>query len=204
MPDSQSLLPLLGPLTLFALVTSITPGPNNIMLASSGLTFGFRRTVPHMLGVNLGFTLMLVLVGLGLDTVFHQLPWLYTALKYVGAAYLLYLAWKIAQSGPLEGSHQRSRPFSFCQAALFQWVNPKAWVMAVGIIVTYTPQTGFYWNLMVAALVCCLVNLPSLSVWVAFGTALQKVLHRPQAIRAFNISMAVLLVISLYPIVQDV
>src|SRR5690606_29792151 len=187
-----------------ALVTSITPGPNNIMLASSGLTFGFRRTVPHMLGVNLGFTFMLVLVGRGLDTVFHQLPWLYTTLKYVGAAYLLYLAWKIAQSGPLEGGQQRSRPFSFCQAALFQWVNPKAWVMAVGIIVTYTPQTGFYWNLMIAALVCCLVNLPSLSVWVAFGTALQKVLHRPQAIRAFNISMAVLLVISLYPIVQDV
>lgn len=202
-PSGEQIWLLLGPLSLFALVTSITPGPNNIMLASSGLTFGFRRTIPHMLGVNLGFTLMLVLVGLGLDTVFHQFPWLYTVLKYVGAAYLLYLAWNIAQSGPLDGGQQRSQPFSFLQAALFQWVNPKAWVMSVGVIVTYTPQTGFYWNLMLAAVVCCLINLPSLGVWVAFGAALQKFLHRPQTIRLFNIGMALLLVASLYPVAQD-
>lgn len=131
---NESTLLLLGPLALFALVSSITPGPNNIMLASSGLTFGFRRTIPHMLGVNLGFTLMLVLVGLGLGTMFQQLPWLYTVLKYAGAMYLLYLAWKIAMSGPLESGAQRGRPFTFMQAALFQWVNPKAWVMAVGVI----------------------------------------------------------------------
>lgn len=199
----ESTWAVLGPLAMFALVSSITPGPNNIMLASSGLTFGFRRTIPHMLGVNLGFTLMLVLVGLGLGTLFDQLPWLYTVLKYAGALYLLYLAWKIAGAGPMEGGSQRGRPFTFLQAALFQWVNPKAWVMAVGVIATYTPQAGFYWNLALAAAVCCVVNLPSIGVWTAFGTALQRLLHHPRAIRAFNIAMALLLVASLYPVAQD-
>jgi len=202
-PFNESTLLLLGPLALFALVSSITPGPNNIMLASSGLTFGFRRTIPHMLGVNLGFTLMLVLVGLGLGTMFQQFPWLYTLLKYAGALYLLYLAVKIALSGPMESGGQRGRPFTFLQAALFQWVNPKAWVMAVGVIATYTPQAGFYWNLALAAAVCCVVNLPSIGVWAAFGTALQKVLHRPLAIRAFNVGMGLLLAASLYPVALD-
>ncbi|MBV7484264.1 LysE family translocator [Bordetella sp. BOR01] len=202
-PLNESTLLLLGPLALFALVSSITPGPNNIMLASSGLTFGFRRTIPHMLGVNLGFTVMLVLVGLGLGTMFQQFPWLYTVLKYAGALYLLYLAWKIALSGPMDTGSQRGRPFTFLQAALFQWVNPKAWVMAVGVIATYTPQAGFYWNLALAAAVCCLVNLPSIGIWAAFGAGLQKWLHRPLAIRLFNVAMALLLVASLYPVVQE-
>src|SRR3546814_934645 len=157
-----------------------------------------------MLGVNLGFTLMLVLVGLGLGTMFQQLPWLYTLLKYAGALYLLYLAVKIALSGPMESGRQRGRPFTFLQAALFQWVNPKAWVMAVGVIATYTPQAGFYWNLALAAAVCCVVNLPSIGVWTAVGTALQKVLHRPLAIRSFNVGMGLLLVASLYPVVLDI
>ncbi|MDM9560393.1 MULTISPECIES: LysE family translocator [Bordetella] len=202
-PADGQMWVLLGPLALFALVSSITPGPNNIMLASSGLTFGFRRTIPHMLGVNLGFTLMLVLVGVGLGAAFEQFPWLYTVLKYAGALYLLYLAWKIALAGPLESGAQRGQPFTFLQAALFQWVNPKAWVMAVGVIATYTPQAGFYFNLMLAALVCCLVNLPSIGIWAAFGAALQHVLHRPMAIRLFNIGMALLLVASLYPVAQE-
>ncbi|MCD0504829.1 LysE family translocator [Bordetella petrii] len=202
-PALDHTLLLLGPLALFALVSSITPGPNNIMLASSGLTFGFRRTIPHMLGVNLGFTLMLVLVGLGLGTAFQQFPWLYTVLKYAGALYLLYLAWKIAMSGPMDRGSPRGQPLTFLQAALFQWVNPKAWVMAVGVIATYTPQAGFYWNLALAALVCCLVNLPSIGAWAAFGAALQKLLHRPMAIRLFNIGMALLLVASLYPVALE-
>jgi len=112
-------LSLLGPLALFALVSSITPGPNNVMLASSGLNFGFRRSVPHLLGVNLGFTLMIFLVGVGLGSVFQQTPVLYTVLKYAGAAYLLYLAWKIANSGPLDEGEARGKPFTFLQAAAF-------------------------------------------------------------------------------------
>ena len=196
-------LSLLGPLALFALVSSITPGPNNVMLASSGLNFGFRRSVPHLLGVNLGFTLMIFLVGVGLGSVFQQTPPLYTVLKYAGAAYLLYLAWKIANSGPLDEGEARGKPFTFLQAAAFQWVNPKAWVMAVGVVATYTPQNGFFANLVIATLVCGIVNLPSIGIWVTFGTALRRVLHRPAAIRAFNVGMALLLVASLYPVVLE-
>ncbi len=194
---------LLGPLALFALVSSITPGPNNVMLASSGLNFGFRRSVPHLLGVNLGFTLMIFLVGVGLGSVFQQTPALYTVLKYAGAAYLLYLAWKIANSGPLDEGEARGKPFTFLQAAAFQWVNPKAWVMAVGVVATYTPQNGFFANLVIATLVCGIVNLPSIGIWVTFGTALRRVLHRPAAIRAFNVGMALLLVASLYPVALE-
>ncbi|HAP26817.1 MULTISPECIES: LysE family translocator [unclassified Achromobacter] len=196
-------LSLLGPLALFALVSSITPGPNNVMLASSGLNFGFRRSVPHLLGVNLGFTLMIFLVGVGLGSVFQQTPVLYTVLKYAGAAYLLYLAWKIANSGPLDEGEARGKPFTFLQAAAFQWVNPKAWVMAVGVVATYTPQNGFFANLVIATLVCGIVNLPSIGIWVTFGTALRRVLHRPAAIRAFNVGMALLLVASLYPVALE-
>ncbi|MFU1915304.1 LysE family translocator [Bordetella avium] len=196
-------LSLLGPLALFALVSSITPGPNNVMLASSGLTFGFRRTMPHMLGVTIGFSVMILLVELGLGSLFGQFPWLYTVLKYGGAAYLIYLAWKIANSGPMEDGSARATPMTFMQAALFQWVNPKAWVMTVGVVATYTPQQGFVTNLLVATLVSGLINFPSLSVWVSFGMALRRILHRPGAIRAFNISMAILLVLSLYPIALE-
>ncbi|CUJ31994.1 Cysteine/O-acetylserine efflux protein [Achromobacter xylosoxidans] len=196
-------LSLLGPLALFALVSSITPGPNNVMLAASGLNFGFRRSMPHLFGVNLGFTLMIFLVGIGLGSVFQQAPVLYTVLKYVGAAYLLYLAWKIANSGGVEEGEARGKPMTFLQAAAFQWVNPKAWVMAVGIIATYTPQAGFFANLVIATLVCGLVNLPSIGIWVTFGTALRRVLHKPWAIRAFNITMALLLVASLYPVALE-
>lgn len=196
-------LSLLGPLALFALVSSITPGPNNVMLAASGLNFGFRRSMPHLLGVNLGFTLMIFLVGVGLGSVFQQVPQLYTVLKYVGAAYLLYLAWKIANSGGMEDGAVSGKPMTFLQAAAFQWVNPKAWVMAVGVIATYTPQAGFFSNLVIATLVCGIVNLPSIGIWVTFGTALRRVLHKPWAIRAFNISMALLLVASLYPVALE-
>ncbi|MNK48292.1 Cysteine/O-acetylserine efflux protein [compost metagenome] len=196
-------LSLLGPLALFALVSSITPGPNNVMLASSGLNFGFRRSLPHLLGVNLGFTLMIFLVGLGLGSVFQQVPELYTVLKYAGAAYLLYLAWKIANSGRMDEGQARGKPFTFLQAAAFQWVNPKAWVMAVGVVATYTPQNGFFANLIIATIVCGIVNLPSIGIWVTFGTALRRVLHRPGAIRAFNVGMALLLVASLYPVALE-
>lgn len=205
MTDSIPLLSasLLGPLALFSLVSSITPGPNNIMLASSGLNFGFRRTVPHMLGVNIGFSLMILLVGAGLGAVFHSVPLLYTLLKYGGAAYLLYLAWKIATAGEIREGGRRARPFTFLQAAAFQWINPKAWVMVVGVAATYIPESGFFMNLLVATLVCGIVNLPSIGVWVTFGTALRRVLHRPGAVRAFNLTMAALLVVSLYPIALD-
>ena len=139
---------------LFAFVTSVTPGPNNMMLLASGVNFGIRRSLPHMLGISLGFMLLVAAVGLGLGQLFEQFPPLYTVLRYGGAAYLLYLAWKIAGSGaPDADGKATGKPFTFLQAAAFQWVNPKAWIMAIGAITTYTPQEGFLVNvLLIAAL----------------------------------------------------
>lgn len=192
-------LTLMLPLALFAFASSITPGPNNIMLASSGLTYGFRRTVPHMLGISGGFMLMVVVVGLGLGMLFQRWPQLHGVLQAACAAYLLYLAWKIARAEPASAQAAGSRPFSFLQAAGFQWVNPKAWTMALGVIAVYVPPTEFTTNLLLAALVCGMVNLPSISVWTLFGVALRRFLQKPEAVRIFNVAMALLLVASLYP-----
>ncbi|MEQ4619388.1 MAG: LysE family translocator [Corticimicrobacter sp.] len=196
-------LPIFLPMALFAFASSITPGPNNIMLASSGLNYGFRRSVPHMLGISGGFMIMLVVTGLGLGTLFQTWPVLHDILKILSAVYLLYLAWRIATAGPVTTAEHSGRPFSFIQAALFQWVNPKAWTMALGVIAVYVPQQDFLTNLLLSALLCGLVNLPSISVWTLFGMALRRWLRQPGVVRAFNVLMALLLVASLYPMLRN-
>lgn len=189
----------------FAFVTSVTPGPNNTMLLTSGANFGLRRTLPHMLGISLGLMLLVLAVGLGLGQVFEQVPLLYSLLRYVGAAYLLYLAWKIANSGaPDSNVGARGKPFSFLQAAAFQWVNPKAWIMAIGAITTYTPQDDFVVNVLCIAGLFALVNCPTMSVWTVAGSLLRNWLSSPRVLRGFNVGMALLLVASLYPILADV
>jgi threonine/homoserine/homoserine lactone efflux protein len=197
-------LDLLLGFALFALVTSITPGPNNTMLLASGVNFGFNRTIPHMLGITCGFFVLVVAVGFGLGAVFQTYPLLYTVLRYVGAAYLLYLAWKIAHSGPVSDSEQsEGKPISYLGAAAFQWVNPKAWIMAIGAISTYTPMQGYFTNVIVIAAVFALINLPSVSVWAACGTLLRNVLKDRRWLRLFNWGMATLLVVSLYPLLLE-
>ncbi|MGL6244722.1 LysE family translocator [Pseudomonas sp.] len=197
-------LDLLLGFALFALVTSITPGPNNTMLLASGVNFGFHRTIPHMLGITCGFFVLVVAVGFGLGAVFQTYPLLYTVLRYVGAAYLLYLAWKIAHSGPVSESEQGdSKPISYLGAAAFQWVNPKAWIMAIGAISTYTPMQGYFTNVIVIAAVFALINLPSVSVWAGCGTLLRNVLKDRRWLRLFNWGMALLLVASLYPLLLE-
>lgn len=192
---------LLMAFVLFAFVSSITPGPNNTMLLASGVNFGALRTIPHALGVSIGFMLMVLGVGFGLGEVFKAWPVLYTVLRYVGAAYLLYLAYKIATSGPISANGKSTaKPMTFLGAAAFQWVNPKAWVMAVGAITTYTPAQGYVVNVIVIAAVFALVNLPSVGIWVMFGSALRSLLQNPRWLMLFNVLMAVLLVISLYPL----
>ncbi|WP_339533025.1 LysE family translocator [Pseudomonas mucidolens] len=191
---------LLSAFALFAFVSSITPGPNNTMLLASGVNFGFRRSMPHALGISLGFMVLVISVGLGLGEVFKALPGAYATLRYVGAAYLLYLAWKIATSSPLsDDTHGNHTPMTFLGAAVFQWVNPKAWVMALGAITTYTPAQGYFTNVLVIAVVFALINLPSVCVWAGFGSSLRSVLRNPRWLRVFNGSMAALLVLSLYP-----
>lgn len=194
---------LLLAFALFAFVTSVTPGPNNMMLLASGVNFGFNRTVPHMLGICCGFFSLVLAVGLGLGAAFQAYPLLYTVLRYVGAAYLLYLAWKIATSGPAsDATGEEGKPQTFMQAALFQWVNPKAWVMAVGAISTYTPLQGYFTNVMIISAVFALINLPTVSIWAAFGSLLRNALRDPFWLRVFNGGMAVLLVVSLYPMLK--
>ena len=192
---------LIAALVAFAFVTSITPGPNNLMLLASGVNFGFRRTLPHMLGVGLGFVVMVIGVGLGLGRVFELYPSAYVALRVIGVAYLLWLAWTLARSGPIgEGAH-RGRPMTFIEAAAFQWVNPKAWVMAVSAIAAYTRPDDFSASVLVVALVFGAVNIPSVGSWALFGVALRGLLTNPGTVRVFNVSMALLLVASLWPIV---
>lgn len=187
----------LAALAAFAFVSSITPGPNNLMLMSSGANFGFRRTIPHALGVGIGFTLMIILVGIGLMGLFDLFPALSRALKVVSVAYLLWLAWKIANAGaPGDGESPRGRPMSFFQAALFQWVNPKAWSMALTAIALYAPDRNIAAVLFVAP-IFGIINLPSTSLWALMGMALRGWLSNAWRLAAFNWTMAALLVGSL-------
>ncbi|NTF42393.1 LysE family translocator [Rhizobium rhizogenes] len=189
-------------LLLFAFTTSITPGPNNMMLFTSGVNFGFRRTVPHMLGIGVGFFVLLIAVGLGLGAVLHTVPLLYTVLKFAGGAYLVWIAWKIGTSRSLSESESKAQPMSFLSAAAFQWVNPKAWVMAVTAMATYTNEQLYLFSVLVVGLAFAAVNVPSVSTWAGFGSALRDWLSVPVRLKWFNITMAVLLVLSLWPMLK--
>lgn len=184
---------------LFAFAISITPGPNNTMVLASGANFGLRPTIPHLLGIDLGFALMIIAVGLGIGGVFVAFPQLHDALRYVGAFYLLFLAWKIASSGKPNSDASRKRPLSFLQAVSFQWVNPKGWIAATGTVATYTPSNGFFANLLIVTAVFALVMGPCITLWAAVGMSVRRFLSQPAYLRAFNLTMAALLVASLYP-----
>ncbi|WP_120634494.1 LysE family translocator [Ruegeria sp. EL01] len=186
-------------LITFAFVSSITPGPNNLMLMASGANFGFRRTIPHMLGIGLGFTFMVLLVGAGLVQVFDRYPLSYTILKVASVAYLLYLAWKIAHAAPARGQDLSGTPMTFLQAAAFQWVNPKAWAMALTATTAYTPDQTLN-AIVVVALVFGAINLPSVSTWTLLGQQMARILTNPRRLLVFNWTMAALLVASLYPV----
>ena len=186
-------------LVAYAFVTSVTPGPNNLMLMASGANFGFRRTIPHMLGVALGFVAMCFLVGFGLAGLIRQMPAIDTGMKVASVIYMLWLAWKIANaSAPGEGQSD-ARPMTFLQAAAFQWVNPKAWAMALGAAALYAPDHSIAALALVAG-VFGAINLPSVSVWAFAGQGLRRVLTNPARLQVFNWIMALLLVASLYPV----
>lgn len=185
-------------LLAFAFVTSITPGPNNLMLIASGANFGFRRTVPHMLGVSLGHLAMTLIVGLGLVGVMLAVPATQVALKVVSVVYMLWLAWKLAHAAAPGQGDAGARPMTFLQAAAFQWVNPKAWAMSLGAVAAYAPDRTLM-SVAVVAAVFAAVNLPSVAVWTAAGGGLRRWLTNPARLRLFNWTMAALLVASLIP-----
>nr|CAD6616867.1 LysE family translocator [Rhizobium sp. TCK] len=189
-------------LVLFAFTTSITPGPNNMMLFASGVNFGFRRTIPHMLGIGAGFLSLLIGVGLGLGALMQSVPLVYTLLKFAGGAYLVWIAWKIGTSRSLSDGEAGAQPMSFLGAAAFQWVNPKAWVMAVTAMATYTNPAAYVPTVLLVGVAFALVNLPSVSTWAGFGSALRDWLSVPVRLKWFNVTMAVLLVISLWPMLR--
>jgi threonine/homoserine/homoserine lactone efflux protein len=185
------------PLAIFALVGSFTPGPNNIMVTASGTAFGFTRTVPHILGVSFGFAVMVVAFGLGAGQLLQAYPAWHQWLRIVGALYLLYLAWRIARAGDPGAAESARRPLSFLEAALFQWVNPKAWTLALGVVVAFTaPGGSVALQLAVIVAVFSATNVVSLAAWCAFGMAIRRFLSSPRALRATNLAMAALLALS--------
>lgn len=189
---------LLG-LAAFALATSITPGPNNMMLMASGANFGLRRTLPHLLGVALGFVFMLVLVGAGIGELLQASPLLGEGLRWASLAFLCWLAWRLARSGDPAAASEGARPLTFGQAAAFQWVNPKAWAMALTAVGAYAPAADPV-GLLLVALVFGLVNLPSTGLWAVLGLRVRELLTAPGRLRAFNVSMAALLMLSGVPL----
>lgn len=189
-------------LLLFAFTASITPGPNNMMLLASGVNFGFRRTIPHMLGIGSGFFSLLLGVGFGIGAVLAAFPALSVVLKIVGGLYLLWIAWKIATSRSLGEGQAGAEPMSFWSAAAFQWVNPKAWVMAVSAMAAYTTPQHYPLTVMLVATAFALVNVPTVSTWTGFGSVLREWLSDPVRLKWFNILMALLLVLSLWPMLR--
>ncbi|PSJ52699.1 LysE family translocator [Kumtagia ephedrae] len=189
-------------LIVYAFVTSITPGPNNLMLLASGVNFGFVRTIPHMAGIAIGFLVLLLAVGFGLGAVLKAFPALELVLKVAGGAYLLYLAWKIAMSRTLGGVDGKSRPMTFLEAAAFQWVNAKAWAMAVGAMSLYTNPAQPFFSVLVIGFAFAAVNFPSVSTWAGFGMALRGFLADPMRLKWFNIAMGLLLAATLWPMLR--
>jgi len=184
------------PFITYAFVMSITPGPNNVMLTASGATFGFRRTVPHLFGIVTGFVVQLLAVCAGLAVLFARYPALQATLSWAGAAYLVYLGWRLLRADLVQGS-TRARPVSFAQAALFQFLNPKAWVMSVTAATLFLPQQlGWLLALTYMALIMELVGLPCMTVWALFGSALRNFLAAPRARMVFNALMATALVVT--------
>ena len=186
----------------FAFVSSITPGPNNLMLMTSGANFGFNRTLPHMMGVCLGFTFMIAVVGLGMMTLFEAYPIVYQVLKYACIAYLIYLAYRIATTHDgVSEQGEKTKPLSFIQAALFQWINPKAWSMALTAVTVYSLGNGTE-AMLVLALIFGVINLPAITTWVLLGLKIKRLLTNPQRLKWFNRTMAILLLATLYPVVN--
>jgi threonine/homoserine/homoserine lactone efflux protein len=194
---------VLAAMVAFCFVSGVTPGPNNLMLMTSGVNFGFRRTLPHLFGVVLGFCLMVALVGFGLAAIFARFPPLLPAMRYLGAAYMLWLAWKIAHAGPVHEGKARGAPLGFFGAAAFQWINPKAWVMAVSALTAYAVVDDYRLNVVLVALAYLAVGLPGSGAWALLGSAMRRALSDPNVAKIFNLTMALLLLASIVPVLME-
>jgi threonine/homoserine/homoserine lactone efflux protein len=196
-------LETLLPYVLYCVAMSGTPGPNNLMVLASGVNFGYRRTLPHVFGINIGFSVMLAMMALGLGAAFLAEPRLQLVLKVVGLAYMLWLAWKIATASGVGEGQAGGKPLTFLQGAAFQWVNVKAWMMVLGAISVYAPA-GYspVEKALYLGGIMLLAGSPPTHVWVLFGVGIRRFLQNPKALRAFNVTMALLLVASLVPMMR--
>ena len=191
--------------TLFAVSSSVTPGPNNIMVMTSSVNYGMKKSLPLLSGICVGFSVMLLLVGLGFSQLFTMFPSLHLIIKCVGTLYLLYLAWLIARSGGINESSPKAKPLTFMKGALFQWVNAKAWIVATGAIATFTNVgSNFEQQFLTIALVFLVVSFPSVGVWMIFGSLLKELLNKGNYRTYFNLTMAGLLVLSVLPVVSEI
>ncbi len=195
---------VLPALLLFTASASFTPGPNNIMILSSGLNFGVRRSLPHLCGVCVGLAVMLIAVGSGVGYLFSKYQYIHEAIKIIGVCYLSYLAWKIATSAPSQQADTLAEPLTFMQAALFQWVNPKALVMGTSAIATFTTVgSDLVPQIALIVLVFFIMAWPAVASWLMFGASLQRVLGNPNHQRRFNIAMALILMASMYQVIVE-
>ncbi|GAD79262.1 LysE family translocator [Vibrio ezurae] len=195
---------LFSAILLFAFSSTITPGPNNIMMMTSGMNYGVKRSLPHFMGICIGFPTMVVAIGLGLGSLFQWIPSLHDVIKILGIVYLLYLSWKIASAETDSLSCEEAKPFTFFQGALFQWVNPKAWIMATGAVATYTSNgMNIYSQVGLIAGLFFLVAFPCVGVWLVFGTKVRLILSEPKHQKLFNVCMAILLVLSIVPVIAE-
>lgn len=189
---------------LFAISSSVTPGPNNIMVMTSGVNFGVRKSVPLLMGICIGFAIMLAMVGVGFGQLFNALPMLHLIIKTAGIGYLLYLSWLIARSAAVMESNDNARPLSFLKGVLFQWINGKAWVVATGAIAAFTSASGdYYYQTAIVALTFFVVSFPCVGVWLLFGSGLKQVLAQPKHRKRFNYAMAILLALSVLPVAAE-
>jgi threonine/homoserine/homoserine lactone efflux protein len=185
----------------FTFVSGITPGPNNMMLMASGLNHGIRKSLPHYFGICFGFPLMVVLIGFGMGTILSRYPSIYFYIKILGILYLLYLSWKIANAGNPNAIGSIKQPLSFMQAAIFQWLNPKAWVISIGALAAFTNQENFYTSVLSVVVVYFFMSFVCMGFWLKLGESLQHILSEGRRIHYFNIAMAVLLVLSILPMI---
>ena len=192
-------------LCLFAFATSITPGPNNTMMLASGVRFGFRRSLGHLAGIGFGFGFMMLMVGLGLHAVLQAYPVILVALRYVGGAYMLWLAFRLATAPVPKPTSMgdTAKPMGFWAAAAFQWVNPKAWIMAMTAMSTYVLPDASMWQVALVAIIFTLINIPCISTWLAFGSAMRGLLQKPVPFRIFSVTMALALAASLIPMLAS-
>ncbi len=190
-------------LIVFAAVTSVTPGPNNAMVLASGVHFGFRRTIPHMVGIALGYGVMLAIIGAGIGAAMSVSPLVEVAMRLASGAWMMWVAWSLARSTHAGGDASRLRPMTFIEGALFQWVNPKGWVLALSSMSLFTKSGDLVTDVTIVVAVYVVTCLPSSSIWTAFGVSLRRFLAVPWRLRAFNFSMAILLLASTLPLIFE-